>query len=304
MTDTSGFSKSSTTGIVASLDAVPALLGLNFALREQSVDLAARSWQIEVAEFVPWLCVAPVSNASPDPRLLTRMVPAGSLLTNPEHLELVAAFLRGPGSILLNNMPGGREHWPVFVEIEVTHRSAIDRFRAGRDIVIEASSLFADLFPALVDLVVPLDRQRNSGFSSHFARGAVFRAFPSTQSPTSVALDLAHELGHQAMMLLQSVDPLISSDHDAPVFSEIRGRDRPAIQSLHAGVALAYMLIAKRGFKPSTEAAHAVTEREATYDGTLEAGVTKSVRSVRRQCEMTEIGNALLIELEQLAVDS
>ena len=54
-----------------------------------------------------------------------------------------------------------------------------------------------------------------------------------------LAVNIAHELGHQCLYIYQTADPIIAHGLDTPVFSYIRKANRPAIQ---ATVALAFMV--------------------------------------------------------------
>jgi len=289
--------------LLASVEAVPTLAQLGARLRDETLALARDKSGQSFERYTPWMCVAPVVEAPLEHyELLAAAYEPGELVVDGDYLREVSAFLRGQGQIIFHNVPGDPWHWPIFEEALTERPNTPRLYEQGRELVLGASPLFEALFPHVVEMVIPLSRAGNSGFSTHFARHAIFRTLPPTQTAATTALDISHEMGHQSMMLLQSVDPLIESGHDAPVFSEIRRRDRPAIQSLHAGVALTYMLILARGLPKGDEAQAAISERETQYDGTtLADGVIKSVRSIRRQCQMSDLGEALLVELEDVA---
>lgn len=105
-------------------------------------------------------------------------------------------------------------------------------------------------FDSLVRLVVPLRglgksvREGGVGFSTHYAKGAVFLSIPRQRSfpHIELSINVAHEMGHQALMIYQAADRIIAGDLGQPVFSGVRKTNRPAIQSFHALVALTYMV--------------------------------------------------------------
>lgn len=87
-------------------------------------------------------------------------------------------------------------------------------------------------------------RENGSGFSNHHLRGMVFLSLPRAHGASFIelALNLAHEVGHQALMVYQCGDEILADDLSQPVYSIIRRTSRPAILSFHAVVATAFML--------------------------------------------------------------
>jgi len=87
-------------------------------------------------------------------------------------------------------------------------------------------------------------RALGSGLSSHAYRNAIFLSLPEPH-PLRLGegvLNVVHEIGHQALILYQCGDPILSIDLNTPVYSVIRRTDRPAIKSVHAMAATAFML--------------------------------------------------------------
>ena len=119
------------------------------------------------------------------------------------------------------------------------------------DTVMAVSPSWAERLQALCQIIVPLGtttagnprRDVGRGFSSHFFRGAIFMDPPSTDDHRFEAytINLAHEIGHQALFVYQCADNIIDGALETPVYSVIRKTERPAIQSYHAVVAAAYM---------------------------------------------------------------
>lgn len=123
------------------------------------------------------------------------------------------------------------------------------RYNDGIELFLSAGSYWRDLFSTLCSFIVPIYSTRSSvrrggvGFSSLRARGAIFLSLPNDEkySRLNLAINLAHELGHQSLMIYQGADRILDSDLDAPLYSVIRKTQRPAINSFHGVVALAFM---------------------------------------------------------------
>ena len=112
--------------------------------------------------------------------------------------------------------------------------------------VQEGNTDIAVLFSEVVKHIVPIntaklkDSNNGMGFSTHLAKGSIFLSVPSRK--LQLATNIAHELGHQCLYIYQTADQIIAQGLDAPVFSYVRKTYRPAIQSFHATVALAFMV--------------------------------------------------------------
>lgn len=120
----------------------------------------------------------------------------------------------------------------------------------ARELYLSSKPDFQKRYGALIQTIVPLEvvgvkSSYQNAFSSHFLKGAIFRTVPRKEKPEwriEFAIAIAHELGHQALMVYQAADRLITSDLAASVYSGVRKTQRPAIMSLHAAAALAYMI--------------------------------------------------------------
>lgn len=83
-----------------------------------------------------------------------------------------------------------------------------------------------------------------SGLSTLFYRHGVFLSTPveSEVQTFEFCLNLAHEMGHQALMIYEQFDDIVKHDHTELCYSVIRRTERPVIQSFHALIATAYMV--------------------------------------------------------------
>ena len=126
----------------------------------------------------------------------------------------------------------------------------LEALTSAIDLVVTTNDSWKVRFQSLAQFIIPLKtlgkgvRAGGVGFSSEFAKGAIFLSIPKIAkfSEVELSINLAHEMGHQSLMIFQSGDRIIDGDLGAPVFSGVRKTNRPAIQSFHAMIALAFMV--------------------------------------------------------------
>ncbi len=101
---------------------------------------------------------------------------------------------------------------------------------------------------AVVKSIIPICRsdsqiEDGNSFSDHHFIGAIFTSVdPRSPFPDlTLNISFAHELAHQALMIYQHSGDLLLSSEDW-VYSGVRKTLRPAIASLHAALALAFMI--------------------------------------------------------------
>jgi HEXXH motif-containing protein len=127
----------------------------------------------------------------------------------------------------------------------------------------------------------------------------VERAQQSEELRRSVlAVDLAHELGHQALMLYQLTDKILATPHDAPVYSSVRRTDRPAIFALHACVAAAYMIETCIAIERSPVSSQAEQEFARNSISEIATHQRVGLDSLRKESKFTQIGQLIFDELE------
>lgn len=139
--------------------------------------------------------------------------------------------------------------------IEPVDSEGLPRFQQeitnAYDMVSSSSKWMAQQLSALVYQIIPLKnndtcptfRKGGTGLSVHNYRGGIFLGLPEIFDgcTAELAINLAHEIGHQAVMVYQYADRILDCDYATPVYSAVRKTERPAIMSFHALVALAYM---------------------------------------------------------------
>lgn len=267
---------------------------LSEKLRAESVAYACRKFGRVITEYTPWLSFAPIVSELDSALIYSAPEHRGGLLSDPPTLAALSELFLGTGSQVISDLPGERANWlPSTRHISTALPAALEA-------LMKAGPFIPPLYREIVDFIVPLGGGRNRGFSTHIARGAIFRSLPADNDSADVAIDVAHELGHQVLIVWQSVDPILASDPLAPVFSQIRRTDRPAIQTFHATVALAYMREVEVQLANDPAIIAAAKRRGATYAESLSKSLELSISSVRKNCRLTDVGATMLNEMELL----
>ena len=223
----------------------------------------------------------------------------GALVNSDEQLQEINDYLRLPQADriafdIFKNLDQDQAQHPI---AQTTVEDGITEiFAQAKQSVVESDPLFRNLFDLLVHVVIPLRAAESKmNESLDLARGAVFISFYLPLDEWEIKLGLAHEFGHQALMILNSADTLIRSDISAPVFSGVRLIDRPAVQSLHAATALAFMSLFSRTQNDDIG-------RERTR--ALVTQLQKTLASLRKNCVMTEVGEGILEDYQRLCNES
>lgn len=272
---------------------------LNAQLRKSTFAISKQQCAPTISAYSPWVCISPLSSVQPPKELLECPVfEKGSLVIDESYLKQVREYISGSAHRIIEGLPHTREDW--LPDGGVTADLAT-LFRQGKRLVVSTDPVLSRLYTEFVDYVVPLTHGRNRGYSTHLARGVIFRSFPPNANAYDIAIDLAHELGHQVLMAWQSVDKILTTDHDQPVFSEIRLVNRPAIQSFHAAVALAYMLYFVKSLPNDTDCQEAGVRRGKAYRGSLHESLNMAIASLRQNCKFTALGTRMLEEMQLVA---
>jgi hypothetical protein len=217
-------------------------------------------------------------------------VPNG-VVFDPAYLGRIERFLTRYSALTRDQLIGSTTDWRVLLNPQ-TRPDFLPSFERAAALC-SSSSYLTEVMPEVVDFVVPLEQPRPRGWTCHYFRGAVFLGFPQAYSVLDLALDYVHEIGHQVLAVFQSVDPLIAGDRFAPVYSEVRRTMRPAIQSLQALSAIAFM----------THLANSVGERHyrhPEFPYSLRAAHEHAIRHLRSSCSFTEVGAVIMNDFEAM----
>jgi hypothetical protein len=278
------------------------LADLKKELNERTRKLCEELDHCSYETYSPWMSVRPLLQ-SPVQRSLLAFKYSGGLVTDKRHLQEIDSFLQGVGSVIVSGLPVRYSDWPVMVDVESARPDAISCFDEGKALLC-ASSCLESQYPVLVDAVIPQDRERPSGFDSGLARGLVFRTFPKGRSSLLAGFQLAHAMGHQAAILLQSVDPLIEpSDRFNLMHYEVRNDKRSADHALVSAVALGYMAELAKELYPDRPAPWISDEHVRGYGATVPKAVQAAVRSIKKATRLTEMGHRVVSELEAHCAD-
>lgn len=265
---------------------------LSTELRRKTLELACRIDSTIYTHYTPWLCFRPLlTKTLSHHELCYRLYIQGQIITNKGHLQDIENFLEEHSELTLRNLVGSREDWRILIDSN-SRKNMISELNSAIELLLK-SCYFERIYSSLVDFIIPLKQPRARGWSCQYARGAIFIGFPSGYSRLNLALDLAHEMGHQALALLQSSDKVIASDWDTPVYSEVRRTNRPAFQSLHAATAIAFMVKFVKDLGTPD-----YVHPEFSYP--LTVALDKAICSLRQSCQFTAVGELLLDEFKAL----
>lgn len=128
-------------------------------------------------------------------------------------------------------------------------QSKEEEFDEALKFFVSNNSFVVDIFNSIVKNIIPMKtiesevRKEGVGNSNRESIGALYLSAPSAEPKyLQLAINIAHEVGHQALMLYQTSDSIIHpAELTRNVYSAVRRVDRPAIQSFHALVAVIYM---------------------------------------------------------------
>lgn len=253
--------------------------------------------------YLPWMDSFSDHGSS---RLLQAHKVRKSLLIDQEILnEIESAFIRdgNPLGLILQEEKSFR----ILKDVSEASEN-FNRYGAGFETFLSSNNYWRELFDVLCTFVVPIYSTRETirdggvGFSTLRARGAIFLSLPNNleHSGLELAINLSHELGHQALMIYQGADRILADELDKPVYSVIRRTMRPAIWSFHAVVATAFMLMFVSDLRKQNE----LSPEEQTYLKHRQEELRNALVSGVRTCaqlNFTEIGWKLFYECEQLS---
>ncbi len=190
----------------------------------------------------------------------------------------------------------------IFFQINSSEENRV-LFKNALERLINSSSFFSKLLGNIVQSIVPLNEwsKLGSGVSYQSTKGAVFLGMSTGEFPElTLAINMAHETGHQALMLYQSCDYLIAEeDLGKACYSGVRKTVRPAINCLHASAALSYMIIASCDL-------HQISESDAESEflsmslKEYREGLQSTIESLIKACRFTPLGNLVIKDMLSL----
>ncbi len=162
------------------------------------------------------------------------------LVKDNEYLKYLSDFYTPPANRFIENR--NTVEFGFEQDKEEIFDSALEVFNSSNSFVV-------DVFSSIVKNIIPMKtiesevRKEGVGNSNRESIGALYLSAPSAEPRhLQLAINIAHEVGHQALMLYQTSDSIIQpAELTRDVYSAVRRIERPAIQSFHALVALVYM---------------------------------------------------------------
>lgn len=285
------------------------LAALASRLQVLILDRVNSDLQSSYEAYTPWMSF---EEEGPDLRFLyTQRLP--KILKDPETLAILASAFEDSSGIPLGRLKFDSMHSDQFIwdGLDPAPETFIGMIEEALDLYLGADKNFASRWNSIVQGIVPLRitgqfSDNRAAFSSHLLRGAVFRAIPKESDPfwrLDLAVDLAHELGHQALILYQSADSIIASDLSTQVFSGIRRTERPSIMSFHAAAALAYIIEFLTSLFDKPQNLQKLSDTEKSYAEKELADARSQMRETLEACrvlEFTSLGDKLFSEFESL----
>ncbi len=270
---------------------------LNDGLRAATCRLASTELSLEMRHYSPWASSVPLTrDIAPELLGPAPVEQRGGLLSDGAYLRVVRGFL--DRQRYLDEIDGVKADWLPSPTVDRRTKAV---FEGGRDILLASHPSLRRLYQSFIDYVVPLEGEVNRGYSNHLARGVIFRTFPADGDEYDVAIDLAHELGHNVFFAWQSTDTIMDrSEHGKPVYSASRAMLRPAIQSFHGAVALAFMLFVVEALRDDPRARAAGVRRGEQYGSTLPAMLDMTLRALDEHCTLTPLGRHVFDEMAAL----
>lgn len=209
---------------------------LNDKFKSVCLDRINKETSTEYPVYTPFMSLGEGREKLPKPLLEQKSL----LVKDNEYLKYLCDFYTPPA----NNFLGERNTVEFGFE-----QSKEDTFERALDLFSSSNSFVVAVFENIVKNIIPMKtidsevRKEGVGNSNRESIGALYLSAPSAEPRhIQLAINIAHEVGHQALMLYQTSDSIIHpAELTRNVYSAVRKTDRPAIQSFHALVALVYM---------------------------------------------------------------
>lgn len=273
----------------------------NTQLSEKSRLNASQFMKQELKEYAPWM-----SSFNLDKFSILNSSAVKLLVDNEEHVNIQRNVFSSDDCLNLKELdPLAQEN----VTVMSTTSPQWSRFKTYVEnyysIAKKSNPYWLHRVQSLINQVIPMEdvensnklRKNGSGLSTLKYRNAIFLSLPeySDVSFFEFCLNFSHELGHQALMTYEHYDDLVKVDQNAYIYSVIRETNRPAIQSLHALIAVVYMLefihYSQLFFKVNTPLQY-IEERTRELREDLSVGLEEF-----KTVPLTSLGKQIIVEI-------
>jgi hypothetical protein len=272
---------------------------LSSTLKQKTIKKASELDNKNHENFSPWLSSRLIINAAVPLLLTDTAYRKGEMISDKNYLNEVSTFIKGQGNTILQSLNLPSTHWNIMVDVNDSRMDAIDAFNNARSILKDCP-VVNSMYNSVVEMVIPLKKERPSGFDSLYLLGAVFRVFPEQCTPEGVAFELAHGTGHQVALLLSGVDYIFKNGRGKLIDYKARNDQRRAIDAFYSLVALGYMVLLYK----SIPNAYEFSQRDPylrTFPKALPEALKDGIQSIRESMELTAISSQILDELEEIA---
>lgn len=265
-------------------------------------------FHIKVLKYSPWLSAKYSRDLLKELSINPPRIEKGQLITNRKILEILSNAFTQVGKHAVASIVPQDIGTKIYTGSNLNLSKWDSVIKEARKLLSKTVPWIEDLYSEMIDCVVPIEHKRDGtstkrGFSTPLCYGAFFLSFEDrlggkNHSRVEMAIDLSHELGHHVLHTYQTADRIISGDLEIPVYSSVRMTDRPAIMSLHASSALAYMLETAFALLNSKE----ITEDELEF---IKLFIKKyypeqktGLKEIEEKCKFTELGQQLFNEMK------
>ncbi len=256
-------------------------------------------------DYNPWM-ISAVENIEFSP--LANLNSSTKIVDSIEYLKLIKSVFKGFSKEKTECEKVERLLGVKFEEFDLeTDANIIQSFSAifneALNILSKACPWIREMYDTLVHQVLFLKKEVTTikAMSTHFLKGIIIFRISLDNSICNLidlAVDIAHEVGHQALMVFLSRNKILSSSYDFPVYSGAKKTNRPAIKSLHSAVSLTYMSYCLEGILnnfPNIEEKLKgdILKKKLEF----ELNLKNNLNALLSNCEFTNFGAVLIKEL-------
>ena len=215
-------------------------------IKKKRIDNARRNTNFNIKNYHPILGKDETYAGLSEEQLLFIIEKNEILRFDSEYLEIWKNIIRKQKYLMLTF--GEDAPFQIFTDINEKLPEATNEFKQAMEIISSSCPWIWRNFELIIHNISPLSiqkKKRNIGGSSDYnLLGNIFASlYPPPYSVENLAISLAHELGHNCLMVFQSgQSPIHQDSYYTEVYSGVRDTLRPALGSFHAAVALGYML--------------------------------------------------------------
>lgn len=192
----------------------------------------------------------------------------------------------------------------IFSDIMTVLPNAYNEFSDAWNLLNRSCPWISKIASVVVKEIVPVRLRSGQmigagGATNHHLIGTLFLSIRTSPFDiVKLAISIAHEIGHTALMIIQQGDSISLEKPEVMVYSGVRKCDRPLIMSFHAAVALGYMIESAKSFLAAS-----ATPEEVLFLKEFIGENTHQLESSLydlKKFKFTEIGRKIIKDLDHL----